>query len=104
MCKRTIEAIRDTLTDLGYTADNKNPSPLESGTIAYSISMRNIYSSEKIHIFIQGSYANNTCVRNESDVDIAIVREDLYEYAKVFPSFSTIAVNIELYFPFHLFQ
>lgn len=43
--------------------------------------MRNKYSTEKIHIFIQGSYANNTCVRNESDVDIAVVRDDIYEYA-----------------------
>ena len=43
--------------------------------------MRNKSSTEKIHIFIQGFYANNTCVRNESNVDIAVVREDLYESA-----------------------
>ena len=30
--------------------------------------VRNKYSPDKIDIFIQGSYANNTCVRNESDV------------------------------------
>lgn len=42
--------------------------------------MRNKYSTEKIDIFIQGSYANNACVRNESDVDIAVVRNDLHEY------------------------
>ena len=80
-CRRAIEAIRDALTDLGYTDDKKDISLLESDTLAYSISMRNTSSSEKVHIFIQGSYANNTCVRNESDVDIAIVRDDLYEYA-----------------------
>lgn len=80
-CKHAIEAIRDALKDLGYTDDHKDISLLESDTLAYSVSMRNKYSTEKVHIFIQGSYANNTCVRNESDVDIAVVRDDVHEYA-----------------------
>lgn len=80
-CKHAIEAIRDALKNLGYTDDQKSISLLESETLAYSVLMRNKYSAEKVHIFIQGSYANNTCVRNESDVDIAIVRDDIYEYA-----------------------
>ena len=79
-CKRTIEAIRDALKDFGYTDDQKEIAPLEGDTYSYAVSMRNRYSSEKVHIFIQGSYANNTCVRNESDVDIAVVREDVGEY------------------------
>ena len=80
-CKRAIETIRDALSDLGYTDDQKGIGLLESDTLSYAVSMRNKYSTERVHIFIQGSYANNTCVRNESDVDIAVVREDLYEYA-----------------------
>ncbi len=80
-CKHAIEAIRDALSDLGYTDDQKGISLLENDTLSYSVAMRNKYSTERIHIFIQGSYANNTCVRNESDVDIAVVREDIYEYA-----------------------
>lgn len=80
-CKRAIEAIRDALKGLGYTDDQKGISLLESDTLAYSVSMRKNYSTEKVHIFIQGSYANNTCVRNESDVDIAVMREDIYEYS-----------------------
>lgn len=80
-CKRTIEAIRDALKDLGYTDDQNGIKLLESDTLSYSINMRNKSSLENITIFIQGSYANNTCVRNESDVDIAIIREDVYEYA-----------------------
>ena len=79
-CKHAIEAIRDALSDLGYTDDQKGISLLENDTLSYSVAMRNKYSTERIHIFIQGSYANNTCVRNESDVDIAVVREDIYEY------------------------
>ena len=80
-CKCAIEAIRDALSDLGYTDDQKGIGLLESDTLSYAVSMRNKYSTERVHIFIQGSYANNTCVRNESDVDIAVVREDIFEYA-----------------------
>lgn len=80
-CIHAIEAIRDALKDLGYTDDQKQLSLLESDTLSYSIAMRSKTSAQKISIFIQGSYANNTCVRGESDVDIAIVREDVYEYA-----------------------
>lgn len=80
-CKHAIEAIRDALSDLGYTDDQKGISLLESDTLSYAVSMRNEYSAERVHIFVQGSYANNTCIRNESDVDIAVVREDLFEYA-----------------------
>lgn len=80
-CLRAIEAIRDALKDLGFTDDRKPISLLESNTLAYSITMRNMYSADKIRIFIQGSYANNTCVRGESDVDIAVVCENQYEYA-----------------------
>lgn len=80
-CKHAIEAIRDALSDLGYTDDQKGISLLESNTLSYAVSMRNKYSTERVHIFIQGSYANNTCVRNESDVDIAVVREDIFDYA-----------------------
>ncbi len=80
-CKHAIEAIRDALSDLGYTADKKDIGLLESDTLSYAVAMHNKSSTERVHIFIQGSYANNTCVRNESDVDIAVVREDLFEYA-----------------------
>ena len=44
-------------------------------TYAYSLDMRSIRGSRKIHLFIQGSYANNTNVRTQSDVDIAVVQE-----------------------------
>lgn len=80
-CKRAIEAIRDALKDLGYTDDQKPIAPLEPDTFAYSVAMRNRAGSEKVTIFIQGSYANNTCVHGESDVDIAVVHESNFEYA-----------------------
>ena len=40
--------------------------------------MRNIIGNRNIKVFVQGSYANNTNVRTESDVDIAIVEENVF--------------------------
>lgn len=41
--------------------------------------MRSLYDTRQIKIFIQGSYANNTNVRTQSDVDIAIVIEEVFQ-------------------------
>ena len=41
--------------------------------------MRSTYGSRKIKLFIQGSYANNTNVRTQSDVDIAVVQEEIFQ-------------------------
>lgn len=79
LCKNAIRMVRDALKPLGFTDDNKDIASLYSDTLAYSIEMRSIYGSRKIKLFIQGSYANNTCVRTESDVDIAVVQEDVFK-------------------------
>ena len=80
-CKRAIKAIRDALKDLGYSASDDSILPIEEDTYSYSTTLKRGYSSEEIQVFIQGSYANNTCVRGESDVDIAILRKDIHESA-----------------------
>ena len=80
-CLHAIKAIRDALKGLGYYTDNDEVLPLEKDTYSYAVRLKKHYSKEEIEIFIQGSYANNTCVRGESDVDIAVVRNDIYEYA-----------------------
>lgn len=79
LCKNAIRMVRDALKPLNFTDDNKDIASLYSDTLAYSIEMRSIYGSRKIKLFIQGSYANNTCVRTESDVDIAVVEEDVFK-------------------------
>ena len=81
-CKHAIGEIRKALKGLNYTDDGKEIGTLVPDTSAYSISMRSTLNSERVTIFIQGSYANNTCVRGDSDVDIAIVREDTTEYTQ----------------------
>jgi len=78
-CLNAIGMVRDALKQLGFTDDNKTITPLFKDTYSYSLEMRNLYGSRKIKLFIQGSYANNTNVRTQSDVDIAVVQEDIFQ-------------------------
>ncbi len=80
-CLHAIKEIRDALKDLGYYSKSDEVFPIETDTYSYSVTLNRTYSNEEIQIFVQGSYANNTCVRGDSDVDIAIVRRDQFEYA-----------------------
>lgn len=95
MCKRAIRQVRDVLSDLGYTDDNKDISLLEEDTLAYSLSMRSTVNNHTVDIFIQGSYANNTCVSGESDVDIAVVRKEGHD-SVYGPSFDIATANKKL--------
>lgn len=80
-CLHAIKEIRDALKDLGYSTTSDSVIPIETDTYSYSVVLKRTNSTEEIQVFIQGSYANNTCVRGDSDVDIAIVRRDISEYA-----------------------
>ena len=73
-CKRAIRMVADALKDIGYsdTSEIKRLDPLSP---SYSIRMVKRYRGEDIQLLIQGSYANNTNVRGESDVDIAVIDE-----------------------------
>ena len=77
-CLNAIGMVRDALKNLGFTDDGKSIGRMYEDTYAYSLDMRSIRGSRKIHLFIQGSYANNTNVRTQSDVDIAVVQEDIF--------------------------
>jgi len=78
-CKNAIGMVRDALKPLGFTDYGHPISLLYEDTLAYAIEMRSMYDSRKIKIFIQGSYANNTNVRTQSDVDIAVVQEEIFQ-------------------------
>lgn len=75
-CKNAIAMIRDALKLLGFTDDGQVIGKLYEDTLAYSLRMRKSDNSRQIKLFVQGSYANNTCVRKESDVDIAVIQEE----------------------------
>ena len=78
-CLNAISMVRDALKQLGFTDDNKEISKMYEDTYAYSLEMRSLSGSRNIKLFIQGSYANNTNVRTHSDVDIAVVQEEVFQ-------------------------
>lgn len=77
-CKHAIEMVRDALKPLGYSDDGIAVSKLYPDTFAYRLEMRNSKSDRRVTILLQGSYANNTNVRQESDVDIAVIQEEQF--------------------------
>ncbi len=78
-CLNAIKMIRDALKGLGFSDENREIIPLYSDTYAYSLEMRRTKDWRKIKMFIQGSYANNTNVRTQSDVDIAVIQEETFQ-------------------------
>ncbi|MDG0826371.1 nucleotidyltransferase [Staphylococcus equorum] len=77
MCKNVIKMVRESLQTLGFEAEG-DIDVLNEDTFSYRIKMKKSSASYKINIFVKGSYANNTNVRQNSDVDIAVVREDVF--------------------------
>lgn len=77
-CKNAIRMVSDALKRLGFTDDGRIITPLYSDTYAYSLQLRNINNDRKIKLFVQGSYANNTNVRTQSDVDVAVIQEEVF--------------------------
>jgi hypothetical protein len=77
-CHNAIDMVREALKALGFTDDSKPITKMLTETYAYTLEMRNVTLGRNVKIFIQGSYANDTNVRTESDVDIAVVQEDTF--------------------------
>lgn len=77
-CKNAIRMVSDALKKLGFTDDDKEIVPLYPETYAYSLQLRSYSGNRQIKLFVQGSYANNTNVRTQSDVDVAIIQEHVF--------------------------
>ena len=77
-CKNAIRMVSNSLKKLGFTDDGKEIRAMYPDTYSYSIQLRNIYENRQIKLLVQGSYANNTNVRTQSDVDIAVIQEDVF--------------------------
>jgi hypothetical protein len=77
-CQNAINMVRDALIPLGFSSEGRTVSPMYADTYSYSIRMVNKSKGRDVKMFVQGSYANNTNVRTQSDVDIAIVQEDVF--------------------------
>lgn len=77
-CKNAINMIKSSLIKLGLTDSNLAAVPLFKDTNSYSIRMKSVIDNRDIKIFVQGSYANGTNIKENSDVDIAVVEEDVF--------------------------
>lgn len=88
-CKNAIRMVSDALRRLGFTDDGKEISPLYSDTYAYALQLRSTYGDRRIKLFVQGSYANNTNVRMQSDVDVAVIQEEVFktEYRSLYDAY-----------------
>lgn len=77
-CKNAIAMVRDALKPLGFTDDGKEIHPLYEDTYAYSLELRSYTGQRRIKLLVQGSYANNTNIRGKSDVDVAVIQEEIF--------------------------
>lgn len=77
-CKNVIVMVSDALKELGLSQDQRGIHKLFEDTYSYAVNMTNSSGTRKVKIFVQGSYANNTNVRTESDVDIAVIQEEVF--------------------------
>lgn len=75
-CKNAIRMVGDALKELGFI-DNDSIRKAYQDSLSYELRMSNNEGYD-VKIFMQGSYANNTNVRGSSDVDIAVVQEDVF--------------------------
>ena len=73
-CENAIRIIQESLESLGYEI-KKGRHRNNEDTLSYQIKMTNPSKDYELSIFVKGSYATNTNVRQNSDVDIAVVKE-----------------------------
>ena len=77
-CKNAIRMVRDALKESGFLDEANDIQSLVEGTYMFGTTLKARNSSRKIRLFLQGSFANNTNVKAESDVDIAIILESAF--------------------------
>ena len=78
-CKNAIRMVRDALKQLDYTDDYKDISYEVTDTYSFTLEMRKRNSDVRIKLLVQGSYANQTNIHSESDVDIAVILESTFQ-------------------------
>lgn len=76
-CLHSIGMVRDSLIRLGFQ-ESEDKITRVKGSSSFELRMNTKDNLRKIKIFVQGSYANNTNIKLNSDVDIAVVCEDSF--------------------------
>ncbi|TCI50344.1 nucleotidyltransferase [Exiguobacterium sp. SH5S13] len=77
-CKNAIRMVVDAIKPLGFEETRSTISPMVPDTPSFFQELKSLGGTRRIKVFVQGSYANNTNVRTQSDVDIAIVEENIF--------------------------
>src|SRR5690625_648274 len=70
--------IGDALRDRGLSDEGKSFAKMVSDTYASALVLRDSSENRKMKLLVLGSYANNTNVRTNSDIDIATVLESTF--------------------------
>jgi len=78
-CKNAIRMVRDAMKETGFIDDSNDIQNLIADTYTFGTVLRSKDNNRKVKLFLQGSFANNTNVRRESDVDIAIILESMFK-------------------------
>lgn len=74
-CKNAINMISNALKNNGFS----EPEDIKlSFSDTYAFETRLKKGSREIKLLVQGSYANNTNVKANSDVDVAVIQEDVF--------------------------
>lgn len=76
-CKNAIKMVRDAMELVGYSDEDKEIRKYVSDTYSFILELKD-KSGKDITLLVQGSYANNTNVRTESDVDVAVILESTF--------------------------
>ena len=74
-CRNAIYMVRDAMKKLDYTDDGKEIRSYMTDTYSYALNLSQRYTSKKITLLVQGSYANRTNISRASDVDVAVILE-----------------------------
>ncbi len=75
LCYRTLEKIKNILLSSGFSISNSHYT--DNDGLKYSFNMRDSQGNDFL-LLLQGSFANATCIRQESDLDIAIISEKTF--------------------------
>ena len=78
-CKNAIRMVRDAMKETGFIDDFNDIQNLIADTYTFGTVLRSKNNDRKVKLFLQGSFANNTNVRQESDIDIAIILESMFK-------------------------
>lgn len=75
-CESTIRVFETMLQKYGFSVTRKNFDEIDSDDLNHRFHVKK--DNIEFTIFLQGSYGNGTCVRQDSDVDIAMICETTF--------------------------